>query len=206
LFIPDTKDLLFNVNIEYARKGRHMYLNYITFNNAFVVSEDYILREDEVIFNNEEQAFHILFNNTKDFLDWKTIDKYCFKFKFGNRNLKTVDVKKETDRRVKVLIKPFDDDYLNITEENIKDLSYTFKRIRDVKGRLIYQAQKVEGDQFREFFVQRVNQNKPAPNDLIFMDQNALVNEAILNLSPNANQYWVNSPLIDKKYRDKADK
>ncbi|MDP5081886.1 MAG: carboxypeptidase-like regulatory domain-containing protein [Winogradskyella sp.] len=205
MFIPSTKNLLFNVNVEYIRKNDQMYLNYITFNNTFVARED-TLKEEEVLFDNLEQAFYITFNNTKDHLNENSHDKNNFKFKLGNQQLKTLRVKKISERQLKVSVKRLDGERLEITEKNIKELSYTLKRIEDVKGRKIYKRNRIKGDQFREFFVQQIHLDKPIPKDLNFMNQNSPIKKATLNQSPEANQYWINSPLMDKKYRDADDK
>lgn len=205
VFLPETKNVLFNVSLEYARQDNHMYLNYITFNNAFVKSEDYELREETVQFDNTEQAFYITFNNTEAYLDSQTLTKDNFKFKLEKKRLKTVSSEKISERVLKVVVRRFDGTLVKINEKNIESLSYTFKRIKDVTGRTIYEARSIEGDQFREFFVQRVHLNKSAPLDLIFMQQNAPIKDSFINTSPDANQFWINSPLMDKKYRDKTD-
>lgn len=205
VFIPGTKNVLFNISLEYARQYNHMYLNYITFNNAFVVGEDFELREDKVTFDAEEQAFFITFNNTKDLLNMRTLVENNFKFKLGKKNLKVVDTKRISGRIVKVEVKSFDGLPIDINKNNINDLSYKFKNIEDVKGRVIYEARIIEGDQFREFFVQRVHLDKSAPTRLNFMNQNAPIKDALLNNFPDANQYWINSPLMNKKYRDIKD-
>ena len=202
VLVPGAKDVLFNVNLDYTRQDNHMYLNYITFNNAFVVGEDFELKDEKVTFDNEEQAFYILFNNTKDQLDMTTLLKSNFKFKLGKKNLKTIDIETISERIIKVYVKQFNGRPIRIYKNNVDDLSFTFKRIKDVVGRVIYQRKSIEGDQFREFFVQRVNLNKSAPEGLIFMDQNFPIKDALTNDFPDANQYWINSPLMNTKYRE----
>ena len=84
-------------------------------------------------------------------------------------------------------------------------ITYTFKRIKDVKGREIYKGKTIEGNQFREFFVQQVNLDKSAPVGLNFMKKNKSIVHSLLNEFPDANQFWINSPLMNKKYRDVDD-
>jgi len=199
---PGSKDVLFNVSLEYARQDNHMYLNYITFNNAFVVGEDFQLREEKVEFDNSEQAFYVTFNNTEDFLNTETLSKNNFKFKLDKTRLKTVAVEKISERVVKVSVERFNGNLIGINKKNINDLSYTFKRIEDVTGRVIYKIKSIKGDQFREFFVQKVNLNKSIPKGLKLMKQNTLIKESLLNTWPDANQYWINSPLMNEKYRE----
>ncbi len=205
VFLPNTKNVLFNVSLEYARQGDHMYLNYITFNNAFVVVEDFELREEKVEFNNSEQAFYIHFNNSEDYLNFETIVPNNFKFKLGKKSLKTMSVEKNSERVIKVVVRPLDTEPIEINNSNIEDLTYTFKRIEDVKGREIYKGKTIEGNQFREFFVQQVNLDKSAPVGLNFMKKNKSIVHSLLNEFPDANQFWINSPLMNKKYRDVDD-
>lgn len=205
VFFPHSKTVLFNVSLEYARQDNHMYLNYITFNNSFVVEEDFQLKEEKVEFNNLEQAFYITFNNSKDYLNFETVVSNNFKFKLGKKRLKTTSVYKMSERLIKVVVKSFDREPIEINKNNIEDVSYTFKRIEDVKGRVIYKGKIIEGDQFREFFVQQVNLNKSSPAGLNFMIQNSPIDRSLLNEFPDANQFWINSPLMNKKYRDVED-
>ena len=202
VFIPRSNKVLFNINLEYARQNDNMYLNYITFNNAFVIGEDFELREEKVEFNEKEQAFYITFNNTEDMLDHRTIKRKHFKFKLGTKNLKTISAERTEKRIVKVMVEHYDRSLIQLNVDNVDDLSYEFKKIKDVYGREIYKQLTVEGDQFREFFVQNVNESKALSSDLIIMDKNLPINESLLNNLPDMNQYWINSPLMNKKYRD----
>ncbi|WP_422107247.1 carboxypeptidase-like regulatory domain-containing protein [Winogradskyella sp.] len=199
---PDSKKALYNVSLEYARQNDKMYLNYITFNNSFVIGEAFELREEKVQFDKAEQAFYITFNNTVDYLDYRTLKAKNFKFKLGDKNLRTISAERETPRVVKVTVKNFDGSPIDINSENIDELSYKLKNIRDTSRREIYRAKTLKGDQFREFFVQKVNENKPLSDSLSIMDKNSPIKESILNDFPEKNQYWINSPLMDKKYRD----
>ncbi|WP_460217802.1 carboxypeptidase-like regulatory domain-containing protein [Psychroserpens sp. MEBiC05023] len=201
VLVPRTKNILFNVSLEYARQGDFMYLNYITFNNAFVVNEEFELREEQVTFENSDQAFYILFNNTKDKLNFNTVLSTNFKFKLGKRRLKTILTEKISERLIKVTVEGFDGVPIEINKTNIDDVTYTFKNIKDVKGREIYGSKSIEGDQFREFFVQQVNLEKSADVDLNFMIQNLPIDSSPRNKLPDANQYWINTPLMNKKYR-----
>ncbi|WP_299338795.1 carboxypeptidase-like regulatory domain-containing protein [uncultured Psychroserpens sp.] len=202
--LPRTKKPLFNVSLEYARQNNMMYLNYITFNNAFVISEEFELREEKVEFDNQKQAFYVLFNNTEDydFLDVNTILNSNFKFKLGKQRLKTVRAEKLSERLVKVEVKQFDGKPISINKDNIEEVTYTFKNIRDVVGREIYKRKSIEGDQFREFFVQEVHIDKSTPEGLKFMAPNLPINRSPVNEFPDANAYWINSPLMKQKYRD----
>ncbi|WP_299520174.1 carboxypeptidase-like regulatory domain-containing protein [Winogradskyella sp.] len=199
VYMPGSKKALFNVSLEYARQDNKMYLNYITFNNSFAMGEDFNLREEKVQFDKSEQAFYITFNNTKDYLDFNTMSTKNFKFKLGKKNLKTIAVDKVTERVIKVTVENFDGSLVDINANNVNDLTYKLRRIRDVTGREIYGENTIEGDQFREFFVQKVNVNKPMPSELDLMDKNSLINESALNDFEEANQYWINTPLMNEK-------
>ncbi|MEO1029857.1 MAG: carboxypeptidase-like regulatory domain-containing protein [Bacteroidota bacterium] len=200
---PDSKKALYNISLEYARQNDKMYLNYITFNNAFVSGESFVLREEKVEFDKADQAFYITFNNKGANLDMRTMVPKNFKFKLAGKSLQTVDVYKASGTRMfKVTVKNFDGTKIDINSKNIHEVSHKFKRIKDVMGREIYEQRTIKGDQFREFFVQKVNENKPLSDRLSIMNKNLPIKTSILNDFPEKNQYWINSPLMDKKYRD----
>ncbi|APY08009.1 hypothetical protein BWZ20_06700 [Winogradskyella sp. J14-2] len=202
---PKSKKPLYNVSLEYARQNNKMYLNYITFNNSFEIGAKYVLKEEKVEFDKAEQAFYITFNNTKANLDMRTIILKNFRFKFKGKSLKTTNIDKESGRVFKIKVESYDGSLIDINTENIKELSYKLKRIKDVIGREIYQHETVKGNQFREFFVQRVNENKSLSDSLNIMAKNRPIKESVLNDFLEKNQYWINTPLMDKMYRNKKD-
>ncbi|WP_111682236.1 peptidase associated/transthyretin-like domain-containing protein [Winogradskyella tangerina] len=204
VLVPRTNKVLFNVSLEYARQNDKMYLNYITFNNSFVVGEGFELREEKVEFDKKEQAFYITFNNTEHMFNYRTLKKANFKFRLGDQRLRTTSVNgiEGNKRIVRVEVENYDRTPIELNVDNIEDLTYEIKKVRDAVGNEIYQQNTIQGDQFREFFVQQVHEEHPLPDGLIVMDKNLPMTEIILNDFPDMNQYWINSPLMNKKYRD----
>lgn len=174
-----------------------MYLNYITFNNSFEIGGKYVLREEKVEFDKAEQTFYITFNNTKAYLDMRTIILKNFRFKFKGKSLKTTNIDKESGRVFKIKVESYDGSLIDINSENIDQLSYKLKRIKDVIGREIYQHETVKGDQFREFFVQQINVNKSTSDGIVVMDKNLPIKDSFLNEFPDKDHYWLNTPLMD---------
>ena len=199
---PQSKEALFNVSLEYAKYNNKMYLNYITFNNSFEIAEDFVLREELIEYDPKQKAFIVTFNNKEEHLDFSTISRRNFSFKIGKKRLKSLKTKKVSDRKVKVSVENFDKSPIVFNEDDKRDLSYKITRIRDLSGRKIYQRRTLKGNQFREFFVQEVNENKHITDGLVVMDKNLPMIESTINDFPEKNQYWLNSPLMDKKYRD----
>jgi hypothetical protein len=212
-FYPGTRKVLFNLSIEYQRREGNMYLNYITFNNAFEVTDGFILKETLVDFGwnivgqgLREQWFNIKFNRPLYQIRTETIKPENFSFKYGKKKLRTTKVEVVSDSVVKAEVSWWDGRPFTITNsaEDFDALSYEFKNIEDVYGHKLYKSKKIKADQFREFFVQRVNTDKKEPRALSYMNLNQPILRANLNKDQQMNQFWVNSPLMKKKYRDES--
>jgi hypothetical protein len=199
------KSELFNVSIEYARReDGKMYLNYISFNNEFAVADNLEFREQKVIYDQGDQAFHVIFNNT---VKPESLDANDFRFKMGGKRLKTVSAEmiENSVLGVRVKVVNWDNSPLEVYENDLEKIKYKLKNIFDVTGREIYDRNIIRGHQFRELFVQEVHTNKALPTDLRFMPKNKPAVGAPLNPGFSVEKYIVNSPLQQKKYRNESD-
>ncbi|WP_299278218.1 carboxypeptidase-like regulatory domain-containing protein [uncultured Psychroserpens sp.] len=183
---------LFEVLIEYKPKGDFMYLNYITFNNRFVVSNKFVFDVESVDFNVYEQAFYLKFNNK---LDTTTVDRKDFRFKYQKRKLMVKKAEIIDQQTVKVTIADWSLPETIDENTNMSAFDYRVKNIYDVTNRKILSAPKIEAYQFREFFAQDVFENKVKPNDLKFILKYKPLSEAAINPLESNSDYWMNTPL-----------
>ncbi|MEH6536531.1 MAG: carboxypeptidase-like regulatory domain-containing protein [Psychroserpens sp.] len=183
---------LFEVEIEYKPKGRLMYLNYITFNNRFIVSDQFVFDTEKVDFNIYEQAFYVKFNNR---LDTNSVDRKDFKFKFQKRKLMVKAVEIVDEKTVKVTIADWSLPETIDEHTNMKEFHVRIKNVFDITNRKISKSPKIEASQFREFFAQDVFENKLKPSNLEFILKYKPLSEAKVNNLEIANSYWMNTPL-----------
>jgi hypothetical protein len=179
-------------------------LNYISFSNEFYVTEELLeFREQKVFYDQGDQAFHVTFNNT---VDPEKLEASSFKFKIGEKRLRSVDVQliENSELTVRVQVLNWDNTPVTLYEEDMEKISYELKDVYDVSGREIYEQEVITGDQYREFFVQQVNRGKVLPENLRFMPQHIPMVAAPVNSGFPTKDFVINSPLQQKKYRDES--
>lgn len=186
---------LFEVEIEYKPKGDLMYLNYITFNNRFVVSDQFVFDAEKIEFNIYEQAFYIKFNNK---LDTTSVDRKDFKFKYQNKKLMAKKVEIMDEETVKVTIAKWSLPQTIDENTNMSEFDVRIKNIYDITKRKVSKSPKIEASQFREFFAQDIFENKRKPSNLEFILPYKPLSEAKVNHLEIANNYWMNTPLKSK--------
>lgn len=188
--INNTKPL-FEVQLEYKKKNDSMYLNYITFNNQFVINDDFRFDITDVSFDLGDKSIYVTFNSD---VDKNTLDTKDFKFRLGRKRLLVDTVELVETNIVKVTIKewslPEIDDSTDMTK-----FTHRIKNIYDVTNRKLYDTPKVVGYQFREYFVQNIFENKALPRNINYIDKFRPLSVA-QPIDQNAlNDYWLNTPL-----------
>ena len=191
------KKLIFNVNIEYKREvNEKMFLNYITFNNNFYITQSDALKIDNWIYDKEEGVFFIEFNRV---LDVKSIEKINnVKLRFKDEKLKIRELFFESPKVIIVKLKKDSSDFLH--HQNLEEIalfSIDLKDFKDIRGFMMGKS-KVEGHQFRELFMQRVFLNRAMDNDLFYIKKGKSLKEALVN-DFNTDDYWLNSPLKNEE-------
>ncbi|TPV35426.1 carboxypeptidase-like regulatory domain-containing protein [Paucihalobacter ruber] len=192
MFDTDRNNALFNLAIEYRRQDSQMYLNYITFNNRFVMTDPNILKEEEIGFYPDEYKFRIDFTKPIDLIALKRSN---FNMKYGNVKLYVEEIKPRTNTSIELWVRPFFRDDVERRSFDVENLIVELKRIRDLDGQEIYEPKLLTGYQFREFFAQEVFPGKPLPDNQYFMINDLPINLSKQNESDNIQKYWLNSPL-----------
>ena len=187
---------LFEVNIEYKKRNNFMYLNYITFNNQFTVNQSFIFDVSNVTYDVKESSFYITFNNE---LDASSVSRRNFKFRFQKNKLLIKNVDIVDAKTVRVEIANWSAPEIDNNSIDMSQFTYKIKRINDISNRKLYDKAKIKGFQFREFFVQEIFENKQSSDELIFINKNKPLSEAIENKLPISKSYWLNSPLKGSK-------
>lgn len=193
------KNILFEVKVEYKSKNNKMYLNYMTFNNLFVIKKPNPFKVDDFLFNPKTRNFILTFNTP---LDMSTIErKSNFRLRYKNNKLIIKEVKAIDDKTIKIKVVDWsaglNDD---ITAIDSTDFTYKLKRIKNTFGATINQVNKISGYQFREYFTQEIFENKRPEEGLIYVDKALPISATRTNKpSFDLDKYWVNSPLKKTK-------
>jgi hypothetical protein len=196
--MSDENDLnpLFNIDIQYRKINDHMYPNYMTFNNRFILKDDDVFREDYVWYDKDNNSFNIRFNRN---VNPKSLKSRKFKIYFKNKRLRITELEIIDKRNVKLNIAQTELGLSNLDEDSGKDFKLVIKNIRDEDNSLIYEQKHKIAYQFREFFVQEVFENKAQDPKLYYVDKLRPLSHALVNKNFNIENYIINSPLKNRQ-------
>jgi hypothetical protein len=193
------KTTLFEVNIEYKAIGDKMYLNYMTFNNRFIIREPDPFKVEDFYFNAKNKKFYLTFNKP---IDAKSIKrKSNFRLRYDDTKLIINSIELEDEKTLKIDVIGWSAGTGVDTESiNSENFSYKLKRVKDISGAFINKESKLIGYQFRELFTQEVFNTKQPEDDLIYLYKteplfSSRINETKLDLD----EYWINTPLKQTK-------
>lgn len=192
VFDEDKENALFNLNIEYRRQYGKMFLNYITFNNRFVMTDDNILSEEKIDFYPDELKFRITFNKE---IDLNSVKMRCFKIYYGAQKLFIEEIKIRNKTSIELTVRPFFRSQLEMRNIDTKQFTFNIRRILDLEGREIYEPRLVIAYQFRELFVQEVFPDKKIPENEPIMVNDIPMRYSKTNATVETDKYWLNSPL-----------
>ncbi|MEP0132678.1 MAG: carboxypeptidase-like regulatory domain-containing protein [Eudoraea sp.] len=199
--------VIFDITTDYRRISDKMYLNYISFNNSFILNIPPVFTTDSITVDPKCMCFVIEYNNLPESQSARYLPNYTVKFK--KRLVKFRDAEK---LRSKVFLYPNMEevDFTKMLGEIIEAdknglnlntlVDVRIENVRDTVGNLINQWTEEEFFQFREFFVQRVKPNSRAPIDNPFMDKTIpLFADQPIIKPKDYEEYWMNTPLQNVK-------
>lgn len=193
------KNTLFEVTVEYKSVGDKMFLNYMTFNNFFVIKEPNPFKVEDFDFNPNDKCFYITFNKP---VDKETIKrKSNFKLRYQDKKLIVTDILLSDEKTVKIEVVDWSAGHSKDVNTVVStDFSYKLKKIKDTYGTLINKESRLIGYQFRELFTQEVFESKTLKDNLIYVNKTLPLSATRVNSSNlNIDKYWVNSPLKKTK-------
>lgn len=187
---------VFNLQIEYKKINQKMYLNYITFNNRFLLLlEENVFKESNVIYDAKHNRFEITFNS---FPKPETIKKRNFKIKYYGAKIDIRSVEEIGSKTVFLNLYEFDKRLQDIKTKDMANLELLIKKVKDIKGRLIYESSFINAYQFREYFVQEIFTNKNLDSELVYMNKQMPLKQSGINELIDVGKYIINSPLQKK--------
>ncbi|PRX56861.1 carboxypeptidase-like regulatory domain-containing protein [Flagellimonas meridianipacifica] len=187
---------LYTLTTEYISREGLMYLNYISFNNYFKVSDRQNFEIKDITFDINENAFYVSFTNPvkRESLNGPKDFRFLYKKrKLSIADIETVDTKKIKVKLVKGTI-PIDE--IEDEEGVMRHITHRIRNLRDIQNRKLGKKNTVTANQFRELFVQEVFPIKPLPQNINYVNkQRPLPKYQQANSDFLTDKYWLNTPL-----------
>ena len=205
LYFIKNKSPQYAVTIEYAEKKGYMYLNYITFNNFFEAKNGNYFKIDKTLYNANNNSFKIYFNRTIDINSLEPLRRnFKIYFKGKKLDLLTADAFDASNRIFTIAIDEKSKEIINFTEESknpnySKFFTFDITNIKDLNGFEIDVRASIKMNQYREFFVQEIFEQKEIPLQKNFINKNVPLSKSILTPLLLKENYWLNSPLKKEK-------
>lgn len=203
LYYRKKKNPQYAVTIAYHPKKDKMYLDYISFNNFFKANHGNYFKIDETIFNVNSSVFKIVFNRPIYPISLNPFKKK-FKIYYKGKKLNVKQINLYNTRTVLVHIDKESKEEINFYKEK-QDPNYAthFKfditNIKDINGFKINERLSIKMNQYREFFVQEIFENKRLPIQKDFIDKSKPLSRSIILPLKLENNYWLNTPLKSSK-------
>lgn len=194
---------IFDITTDYRRINNEMYLNYISFNNSFILNIPPVFKTIFVGVDIRRYCFVVEYNNMPEETSAENLSNYQIKFK--NKKVKIQRLER-LEKQVFLFPKGEEEESWamigEIIEENQNELDLSsivdikVSNVRDSLGNLVNHWTTEDYLQFREFFVQRVKPDSRAPFDELFMDKSKPIFEGQPMAKPkDYREYWMNTPL-----------
>ncbi len=198
-YVVNDSEPLFSVKLQYSPKGKHMFLNYISFNNFFQIRSKDDFKVTDITFDGILNAVYVTFNNAVN--KSSVANAKNFKFIYKKRKLPISKITLSEPNVVMVhLVKGAIATKDAADEAALNAIKYKIKNITDTSNRQLNKTTFIDVNQFRELFVQQVFPNKKIPiQNMHLVNKGAPLFHSQVNKSKGTSKYWVNSPLKASK-------
>ncbi len=190
--------LLYDIKVEYRCHNDKMYLNYISFNNAFDILLPPKFAPIAAEIDSDRKRFKLIMSNPpleKDAIITRNYNLYYQKQKL---NIEKIEINKNSiylyPKNAKVV---FDPEIVQHYElRNLTGVAIEIKNVKDIYGNVVNESDSVHYNQFREFFTQQIFSKTEKPTDTLYMRKTAPLNRnQPIVLPVNLSDYWMNTPL-----------
>lgn len=187
--------LLYKILIEYETGNAAMHLNYISFNDLFMIKNPADFKVVGILLDRPRNAFVVEFNHKLDLAS--ALDKKSYSFYFNSKPLEVDRIEIQNKQETMICAYLKENNIPNVDPRKLGEkLDATFKGIKDVDGRDINKVTYLPVNQFRELFVQK-RMTSIDSNATVFVNKGIPLqkNEKAKDLSDEISGYWMNSPL-----------
>ena len=193
---------LFSVKVGYKRYNGSMYPSYISFNNQFNAYGKSILRAEKVSLDFPDKFVLVNFSTIPDQKDGQKTSRYDLKYRDQKLKIKHIVLdgksaklylsKSEWRRLEEMVVKD--------AEYKTSNLNIVVSRMKDIEGNSINDPEEIQFEQYREFFVQRINPQSHSKNNNRYMRKDRPIFEnQIFDKPDDFSDYWMNTPNNDER-------
>jgi hypothetical protein len=189
--------LLFDVQLEYARKDSTMHLNYISFNNLFRIRNPSDFKVDDIFVDKSLNAFVVKLSRAPHLASAYNVNNYNFTMAGNRLEIREIRPSDASGNEIIIFLK--ENPHFNFSNSDTQTLSklhVEVKGIQDLEGREVNVATFLSVNQFRELFVQKMNTAGDGliGNSLINKDK-PIQHHGYPTLNVQNAGYWMNTPL-----------
>ncbi|MEP3837277.1 MAG: carboxypeptidase-like regulatory domain-containing protein [Algibacter sp.] len=190
----ESKNSKYAINLEYTPKNNVMYLNYLSFNNAFKVLDETGFRTTAVYLKDSVDVVHVDFNNP---VNKSTLKKKNFKLYYTNILLPIKSIELVGSKSIKIHLKA--NTFKKYAIIDGAQITLYPKNVLDTANKVLNKSLFFDVNQFREVFVQEVFSNKQPDSNLEYINKSQPLSYSRLNKMDNNLKYWLNTPLKKTK-------
>jgi len=193
--------LLYDINVEYRSYNDKMYLNYISFSNAFDILLPPKFFPIAAEIDSDKKRFELIMNNPPTEKDALNLENYNLYYQERKLNIEKIEISKNSillyPKNAKVVFDSKIVEYLKTTTN--RGVAIEIKDVRDIYGNMVNESEAVNYNQFREFFVQQLSLKTKKPMDNLYMMKTAPIYQNQHIVPPtNMSDYWMNTPLKNR--------
>lgn len=204
------ENLLYQIRVEYKENKDLMYPNYVSFKNTFLVKEPPVFRVDAVNINFKNPSFEVYFNKKpirtsahgeSNFSAYSSVEPRNYELIYKGKSIRIRKAILKADINMVLLYPWREGRSQEIFKKgkaffNKEDLVFRVKNIIDYEGNHVNESKVYKSNQFREFFLQKVNSEVSFPVDSLYMikEKPIFKNQPIAK-PDNYEDYWMNTPL-----------
>ncbi|MEQ8417154.1 MAG: carboxypeptidase-like regulatory domain-containing protein [Imperialibacter sp.] len=192
-------ELLYSIQIEYARQQSLMHLNYISFNDLFLLKNPMDFETVDIALDRFLNAFTVIFTDQPDEKSVLNVDNYYFAYDDEKLEIDHINVAPSIrPNEVRIYLKPNNIPPRSSADEVTEKLGAKVSGIIDLNGREVNKPTYLQVNQFRELFVQErsfvprdntdsvrfINKEKP-------LSESSIVPEIEIDVV----DFWMNKPL-----------
>lgn len=190
-------NLIYNIKVEYNEYHGKMYLNYISFNNKFMMRnpDDFEVVDTRIL--SDFSGFSILFNNELDTLSATNRSNYRFTINGKKIELDTIIFSSWGKGKELIAVIKNPGDYGVFADTKMaKNINAEYSNIKDNLNREVNKMTFIEATQYREIFVQKIEPQTTSNAKILPMDKFVPLSEAgVTSNMENFEDYWMNTPL-----------
>ncbi|MEX0291131.1 MAG: carboxypeptidase-like regulatory domain-containing protein [Flavobacteriaceae bacterium] len=201
--------LVYQVTTEYLPgEDQKMYLNYISFRNKFILRRPPIFSTAKFAIDLNDTCFKVTLNRKPHKLEKLKPKDFVFNYKGKHLPIEKFHFVEDSlrfwiypDKSVKSLRTEMKELFTETESMQISHFQYAFNGIKDSLGNVLDERQSEHLEQYREFFVQEVQDFPYADTkETVFMRKNAPIFSPLqpVYLRNRLDRYWMNTPLQEK--------